>query len=182
MALGDIVDELHDDDRLTDARSAERTDFATLGKGTNEVDDFDSCLQDFALVSCSIERRSRTMDRILLGKFDRTALVGGLANNIENTAEDPFTNRNGNRRRRVKHFHSPLKSFGRAHCNCAHPISAQVLLHLEGEFHGPLGSFEIDLERIEYLGHSPSCGLNSTSTTGPITWTIFPLLLMMMFG
>ena len=49
------------------------------------------------------------MNGILLGKFDRTSLVGGLADNIENTPKDPFTDGNGNWFRRVDDFHPPLK-------------------------------------------------------------------------
>ena len=49
MSLGDIVDKLHDDDGLADTGSAERADFATLGEGTNEVDNFDSRLEDVRL-------------------------------------------------------------------------------------------------------------------------------------
>ena len=57
MSLGDIVDELHDDDGFTDASSTEGPDFAALGKGTNEVDNFDSGLEDVRLSILLDERR-----------------------------------------------------------------------------------------------------------------------------
>ena len=45
VALGDVVDQLHDDDGLADARAAERADFAALGEGTDQVDDLDAGLE-----------------------------------------------------------------------------------------------------------------------------------------
>src|SRR5205085_1037967 len=49
VALGDVVDELHDDDGLADAGTAEGADFAALGEGTDEVDDLDAGLEDGGL-------------------------------------------------------------------------------------------------------------------------------------
>ena len=42
MPLGDVVDQFHDDDRLADARAAERADLAALREGADEVDDLDA--------------------------------------------------------------------------------------------------------------------------------------------
>ena len=55
VAFGDVVDQLHDDDRLADARAAERADLAALGEGTNQIDDLDAGLENrCACVSCSV--------------------------------------------------------------------------------------------------------------------------------
>ena len=40
--LRDVVDELHHDDGLADARAAEQTDLAAAQKRLNQVDDLDS--------------------------------------------------------------------------------------------------------------------------------------------
>jgi len=95
------------------------------------------------------------MDRILLRKFDRSSLVGGLSNNIENTAKDPFPDGNRDWFRRVDDIHPPLKSLGRAHRDCADPALTKVLLNFEGEFDGTLCSFETNLKRVEYLWEFP---------------------------
>ena len=47
--LGDVVDQLHDDDGLADARAAERADLAALGEGTDQIDDLDAGLEHFGL-------------------------------------------------------------------------------------------------------------------------------------
>jgi hypothetical protein len=53
VALGDVVDEFHDDDGLADARAAERADLAALGEGADQVDDLDAGLEDLRPVSWS---------------------------------------------------------------------------------------------------------------------------------
>jgi hypothetical protein len=42
VSLGHVVDQLHDKDSLADACAAEETDLATLGVGSQEVDDLDA--------------------------------------------------------------------------------------------------------------------------------------------
>ena len=42
MLCGDVVNELHDDDGLADAGTAEQADLAALQVGLEQVDDLDS--------------------------------------------------------------------------------------------------------------------------------------------
>ena len=49
MRLGDVVDQLHDEDGLADARAAEQADLAALGVGREQVDDLDAGLEDLRL-------------------------------------------------------------------------------------------------------------------------------------
>jgi hypothetical protein len=46
---GDVMDELHDDDRLADARAAEQSDLAAPQVGLEQVDDLDACLEHLQL-------------------------------------------------------------------------------------------------------------------------------------
>ena len=144
-----------------------------LVKRTNEVDNFDSGLEDVRLSILLDERRCRAMDRILLRKFDRSSLVGGLSTTLKirpRTASPTGTEIGS---RRVDDIHPPLKSLGRAHRDCADPALTKVLLNFEGEFDGTLCSLKLISSASNIFGSSPSSGLNSTSTTGPMTWTIF---------
>jgi hypothetical protein len=43
MKLRNIINKLHDDDRLADPGAAERAYLAALEERANQVDDFDSC-------------------------------------------------------------------------------------------------------------------------------------------
>ena len=89
MALGDVVDQLHDDDGLADARATERADFAALGERADQVDDFDAGLENLALDVLIGQRRRRAMNRITLRELDRTAIVDRVAGDIEHAAERP---------------------------------------------------------------------------------------------
>ena len=51
VALGDVVDQFHDDDGLADAGAAERADLAALGERADQVDDLDAGLENLRL-SC----------------------------------------------------------------------------------------------------------------------------------
>ena len=159
MAFGNVIDELHDDDRLADTGSAKCSNFASLCEGTNEVDDFDARLEDIGLGILLNERRSRAMNRILLGEFDRTALVSGLATSSPRWSPSV-----------------ELIAIARTQFppRCCWTSSVSLT--------GPLAAVKLISSASNILGSPPSCGLNSTSTTGPMTWTIFPLLLMIVTG
>ncbi len=49
VALGHVVDQLHDDDGLADAGAAEQADLAALHERRDEVDDLDAGLEDLGL-------------------------------------------------------------------------------------------------------------------------------------
>ena len=46
VRLGNVVDELEDDDRLAHARTAEGAGLAALDEGADEIDDLDAGLED----------------------------------------------------------------------------------------------------------------------------------------
>ena len=51
VELGDVVDQLHDDDRLADAGAAERADLAALQERADQIDDLDAGRQHLAATS-----------------------------------------------------------------------------------------------------------------------------------
>ncbi len=63
MRLGDVVDQLHDDDGLADAGAAEQSDLAAARVGRKEIDDFDAGDQDLGL--------GRLVDEFGRGPVDR---------------------------------------------------------------------------------------------------------------
>ncbi len=62
MRLGDIVDELHDQHGLADARAAEQADLAALGIRREQIDDLDAGLQDLRFRRLFRIGRRRLMD------------------------------------------------------------------------------------------------------------------------
>ena len=67
MRLGDVVDQLENDDGLADARATEGADFAALGKGADQIDDLDAGLEHARLRVLVDQSRGRAMNRITLG-------------------------------------------------------------------------------------------------------------------
>ena len=66
VRLGDVVDQLHDDDGLADARAAEGADLAAAHERADEVDDLDAGFEDGGLDVLVDERGRQAVDRIAL--------------------------------------------------------------------------------------------------------------------
>ena len=63
VELGDVVDQLHDDDGLADAGAAERADLAALEERADQVDDLDAGREHLRRRRLIGERRRRAVDR-----------------------------------------------------------------------------------------------------------------------
>ncbi len=133
VALGDVVDEFHDDDGLADPRAAERADLAALGEGADQVDDFDARFEDFGAGVLIKQRRRRAMNGIAFGEGHRAALVGGVAQDVEDAAQHAFAHGDGNGGAGVVDFVAALEAFRERHGHGANPAFAQMLLDFEGE-------------------------------------------------
>ena len=75
VLLGEVVDELLDDDRLADAGAAEQADLAALGVGREQVDDLDAGLEHLRGRGEVLDRRGGAVDRPALLDLDLVALV-----------------------------------------------------------------------------------------------------------
>ena len=148
MQLGDIVDQLHDDDGFADAGAAERPDFAALQKGANQVDDLNAGGQHLRGGGLIDERRWRTMNRIIFIGFDRALFVHSIPGDVEDPAHYPLAHGHGNRRTCIFHFVSAFQTFGAGHGNGANPVISQVLLHFEGEPGRLILHLEFDFQRV----------------------------------
>jgi hypothetical protein len=82
VELGNIVDQLHDDDRLAHSSAAESSHFAALQKWADQINHFDSGGEHLLRSRLVRERRRRTMDWIILIRFHR-AFIHRIAGDIE---------------------------------------------------------------------------------------------------
>jgi len=90
------------------------------------------------------------VDRPALGAGrHRVALVDRLAENVEQAAERLFAHRDADRSAGVDHVDATRDSVRRVHCDRAHAVVAQVLLHLRDQVdRGPLGTLrKLDSQR-----------------------------------
>ena len=158
VCLGDVVDQLHDHDRLADARTTEHAALAALEQRADEVDDFDAGGEDFRVGRLLGELRCRAVDRrteVRVG--DRCVFIDEVAGDIENAAKNLFADRHGDRLAGVGEGHAALEAVGGGHRNRAHPSVAKVLLHLEHELGVDSVENILDFQRVVDLGKL--CGL-----------------------
>jgi hypothetical protein len=148
MPLGDVVDELHDDDRLADARTAERADLAALGEGTDEVDDLDAGFENLRGGILVSERRGLAMDGVALLHDGRGLVVDGVTGHVEDAPENFLTHGDRDRGIGVGDIHAAAQAVGAGHGHAADPAVAEVLLHFADEPRLLAAKIVVDLKRV----------------------------------
>ena len=143
---GDVADELHQGDRLADARTAEQPDLAALVEGADEVDDLDAGLQDLHPGGLIDVSRGLAVDGPVLLGSDIAAAVDRHAQHVHDAAEGLLADRDRDRRPGVVDPDPALQAVGRAHRDGAHHPVPDLLLDLERQA-------VLDLERVVDLGH-----------------------------
>src|SRR5829696_2852107 len=93
VLLGEVVDELLDEDRLADAGAAEQADLAALGVRREEVDDLDAGLEHLLRRDEVLDVRGGTVDRPALLDVELLAQVDRLAQHVEDAPERDVADR-----------------------------------------------------------------------------------------
>ncbi len=153
VLLRDVVDQLHDRDRLADAGAAEEPDLAALDVRGDQVDDLDARLEDLDGRREVAERGRLAVDRPALHALGRRLLVDGLADHVPDPAERRRADRNRDRCARVRHRRPAREAVGGVHRHSANAVVTEVLLHLRDEGGGrAVRPRHCDLEGVEDLG------------------------------
>jgi peptide chain release factor 1 len=148
VRLRDVVDQLHDQHRLADARAAEQADLAALRVGREQIDDLDAGGEDLGLGRLVDEQRCRLVDgRGALGA-DRAALVDRLADHVEDAPERLRADGHDDRLARVEHLGAAHQAVSGIHGDRAHGALAQMLRNLEDE----AVALVVHLERVQDAG------------------------------
>jgi len=133
MRLSDVVDKLLNEHSLADTSTTEETNLATTSVGSEEIDDLDTSLKNFSGRGLLDEWRGFGMDGEPLDALDRATLVDGLANDIHDTAEGGFADRNLDGGTGVNDLLTTNKTLGTIHSNCADAVFAKVRGNFEDE-------------------------------------------------
>jgi hypothetical protein len=133
MLLGDVPDQLLDDDRLADAGATEDPDLAALLEWADQVDDLEAGLEDLDLGRLLVEGRGAAVDRQGLAAVDRLLAVDRVAEDVEHPPERHFADRDRDRAARVEDVDAAGKPVGRGHGNRPDPVVAEMLLDLADE-------------------------------------------------
>ncbi len=145
VLLREVVDQLLDDDRLTDAGAAEQADLAAFGVRSEQVDDLDAGLKHLGRRAELLDRRRCPVDRPALGLVgDRLTEVDRIAEHVEDAPERLAPDRDRDRSAGVDDLEPTGQSVGRVHRHRAHAVIPEVLLHLEHQ-QGLLACSDIDV-------------------------------------
>ena len=173
---GDVVDHLHHDDGLADAGAAEHAHLAAPREGDEEVDDLDPGLEHVDRGVLFDEGGSLAVDRASCLRLHGPEAVDRTSDDVEDPAQAFRPHRHADRSAGVLRLHPADQAVGDVHGDAADDVVAQMLGDLHDQVvlrvvDGGIG----DGEGVQDLGSCPSS--NSTSTTGPMTCTIFPMFI-----
>ncbi len=86
VGLGDVVDELLDEDGLSDTGTTEQTDLSTTGVGSEQVDDLDTSDENLGRGGLVDELGRVGVDGGELVRLDRSALIDGVTSDVDDAA------------------------------------------------------------------------------------------------
>jgi hypothetical protein len=145
MELSDVVNKLHDKDGLADTGTTEKTNLTTFGVWAQKIDNLNTSDKKLFSGTLLLEGWSLSMDREEFGGVDRTALVDGLTDHINDSAESFGTDRHFDGVLSVSDGLSTNQTLGGVKSDGAHVIASQMLGDLKDE--AVLSA--LNLERIE---------------------------------
>src|SRR5262249_48037265 len=136
VQLCDIINKLHDDDRLADSGPAERAHLAAFQERANQVDDFDTGREDFRRSGLLSQQWRKTMDRIIFLRSNRSALVDRISRNVKHPSHDTISDRHVYWATAIHNVKASFKTFGSGHRDCANQLVPKMLLDFECQIHG----------------------------------------------
>jgi hypothetical protein len=147
---GNVVNELHDNDSLSDSGSSEETNLSSLGVRSEEVNNLDSGDQNLlGLTLLSESRGSPVQGGVLLLTLneDGSLLIDGLTNNVDDTSKGLRSYRNLNGSSGIGTLLTTNKTVGGLHSNGTDGVLSQVLSYLKNQ----TVSRGLDLKGIQNL-------------------------------
>jgi hypothetical protein len=152
MLGGDACDEFLDHDGLADAGTAEQAGLAAFDEGTQQVDDLDAGLEEFALGGQLDEFRGVAMDWPAVLHIDGAAAVDRLAEDVENASQGFLADGDLEGIADVDDFHAAAEAEGGAEGNRTNAAGAEMLLHFADQFEGLVLVMADDFQGVEYSG------------------------------
>ena len=133
MSLGNVVDQLHDEHRLTYTGTAEETNLTTLHVRLEQVDHLDTGGKHLLVRRELVKLRSLAMDRISTLHVQFVHTINRLSDYIHHTALDLLSGRHHDWVACYGNFQATLQAVGIVHGDTANCILTDVLLHLDDQ-------------------------------------------------
>ena len=133
MLVRNVVDQLLNQNRLTNAGTAEQTNLTTLEVRCDQVNNLDTGFKNLRRSRLLFVARCGTMDRPVI-LYRRSGLfVNRLTQQVENTSQCFLADRNLNRAACIYSILAADKAIRTAHCNAANGIIADMLCDLKNK-------------------------------------------------
>ena len=129
-----IVDKLHNKHGFTNTGTTKQTNLTTLGEWFDKVDYLDTCVQNLLRDRKIGKRRRWLVNSATIATLHFLEVVDWLANHIQQSSFHLFASGNRNGLSKVFHLSATLQTVGTVHCNAAHGVFTNVLLHLQDDF------------------------------------------------
>ena len=129
VGLGDVVDELLDEDSLADTGTTEETDLSTTSVGSEKVDDLDTSDQNLGRRGLVSERGGVGMDGQEFVGLDRSTLVNRVTSDIHDATQGGRADGNGDGGARVPGLAATDETLGtyRASVDSPQPMTDGIL-------------------------------------------------------
>lgn len=95
VSLGDVVDQLLNEDGLADTSTTEETNLSTTSVGSEQIDDLDTSNQNLGRGGLVSERGGISVDGQELVGLDRSSLINGVTSDVQDTTESGGADGNG---------------------------------------------------------------------------------------
>mmetsp|Transcript_71296 Transcript_71296/g.119324 ORF Transcript_71296/g.119324 Transcript_71296/m.119324 type:complete len:393 (-) Transcript_71296:21-1199(-) len=148
MSLGDIVDQLHDNDSLPDTSSSEKPNLTTLAVWQNQVNNLDTSDQHLILTRLLGQGGSDSVNGPGHRVANWTTLINSGTHNVEDTTQGGVTNGHLDLISSVRNRGSETQHVRGAHANAPGGLGVQVLHNLHGQQLS--GDFRIDSQGSEH--------------------------------
>ena len=145
VRLGDVVDELLNDDGFADAGASEQANLAAACIGRQQIDDLDPGDQNLGLGRLIGVKRSRLVNGAPLGRLHGACLVDRLADDVDDASERGVAHRHGDRLAGVDDLLAAHQALGDIHGDRPNRGFAEMLRHFQ---HQPV-ALVLGLERVQ---------------------------------
>ena len=133
VSFGDVVDQLHDQHGLADARPAEQADLSSLGVRLQQVDHLDSGVKHLLHRRQFVELRRLAVNGVGALSVERLHAVDRLAHDVHQAALDLLAHGHRDRPEIRDGLHTAAQPVGTVHRHGTNRILADVLLHLDDQ-------------------------------------------------
>ncbi len=147
MFLGDVVDQLHQNNRFADAGTAEQADFTAARIGGEQIDDFYAGLKRLNLGFLIDEFWRRPVNWRKLLRIDWSTFIHRLADHVDDPSESSLAHRHADTCASIHNIHAAHQTFSGIHGDTAHRVLTQVLRHLDHQI--PLGVTDRGVGNLE---------------------------------